>query len=39
MCVNFLFQLAEMKMAKSVPERYMNPAKVERSEPESEPNI
>ena len=38
-CVYVLFQLAEMKMAKNVPERFMNPAQVEKLEPEPEPNI
>ena len=38
-CVNVLFQLAEIKMAKSVLERFMNPAQVGKSEPEPEPNI
>ena len=38
-CVKVLLQLYEMKMAKSVPERFMNPAQVEKLEPEPEPNI
>ena len=31
--------LTEMKLAKSVPQQLMNPAQVEKLEPEPEPNI